>query len=275
MRSITRILLLLCMPAMRTTAQEFTVLTYNIRYENGHDRKDRWELRKEAVANTVLEHRPSIIGLQEVLREQLAYLKDRWPGYGHFGVARDDGRESGEFAPIFFDTTGFELLEGRTIWLSPTPDEPSLGWDATCKRIVTLVVLRDRYSGDSLWVTNTHWDAEGKEARRHSARMITELLSGPDARGQRWIFMGDLNARSSEEPIQYLQQNMVDACPKNRRSRGTFNGFKRLRLFSKRIDYIWLAQGRWSVEGYEVPRPKVNCRQVSDHFPVLARLRAR
>lgn len=256
-------------------AQDYPVLTYNIRYANGHDDKDRWDLRKEALANTVLEQRPALIGLQEVLREQLAFLKGKWPSYESFGVGRDDGFEGGEFAPVLFDTTRFRLIEGRTVWLSPTPDSPGKGWDATCNRIVSLVVLSDRSTGDSLWVANTHWDAEGRTARSESARMICELLSGPIARGKRTIFMGDLNAKSCERPVKYLREYMTDACPKGQRGRGTFNGFRRLRLLSKRIDYVWLAPERWNVERYDVLHPKVAGRQVSDHFPVIVSLRPR
>ena len=73
------LLLSVCGPMM-LVAQTYTVMTYNIRYANGHDSKNRWELRSEALANTVLEHKPQIIGLQEVLHEQLTYVKDRWPG---------------------------------------------------------------------------------------------------------------------------------------------------------------------------------------------------
>lgn len=255
-------------------AQSYAVMTYNIRYENGHDRKDRWELRKEALATVVLEQKPQILGLQEVLLGQLDFLKERWPTYAHFGVGRDNGFESGEYAPVFYDTATFELLEGRTVWLSATPDTPSMGWDATCNRIVTLVILRDRSSGDSLWVANTHWDAEGREARHQSARIMYDLLAGPMARGRRTIFMGDLNAKSGEEPVRYLRERLMDACPKGRACRGTFNGFKRLRILSKRIDYFWLAPDRWKVEDYAVPHPKVKCRQVSDHFPVVVRLTA-
>lgn len=268
-------LLLICGWGSPSNAQVIPVVTYNIRYANAHDNKDGWERRKDALASAVLAQEPGIIGLQEVLREQLAFLKDRWPAYAHFGVGRDDGRDGGEFAPVFYDTSRFVILEGTTIWLSPTPDVPSRGWDATCNRIVTLAVLRDRSSGDSLWVANTHWDAEGKEARQQSAFVVCGLLAGPIARGQRIIFMGDLNAKSREGPIRYLRDRLSDACPKGRRGRGTFNGFNRLRLFSKRIDYVWLSPGKWEVDGYEVRHPKVKCRQVSDHFPVIVRLKPR
>jgi endonuclease/exonuclease/phosphatase family metal-dependent hydrolase len=257
------------------SAQALTVMTYNIRYANAHDGKNAWEHRKEAVAQCVIDHGPAIFGLQEVLRDQLEFLKSTWPAYAYFGVGRDDGDGSGEFAPVFFNPALFDLMDGRTIWLSPTCDVPSRGWDATCNRIVTLVILRDRSTGDSLWVANTHWDAVGSEARVQSARIVRELLKDPVARGKRVIFMGDLNARSSEASIDLLREFMFDACPKGRSHRGTFNAFHRLRMFSKRIDYIWLSPDTWLVEHYRIHHPKVRGRQASDHFPVTVRLIAR
>lgn len=249
-----------------------TVMTWNIRYMNGHDRKDRWELRRDAMAAELREAHPHILGLQEVLREQLAYLKEQLPGYAHFGVGRDDGAESGEFAPVLWDTTRFTLLTGRTVWLSPTPDVPSMGWDATCRRIVTLVALRELGTEDTVWVANTHWDHEGRVAREHSARMVTELLAPLQGPRSTALFMGDLNATPREAPVRSLAEHLVDACPKGRRGRGTFNGFKRLRMIARRIDYIWTTPERWTVEEYRVPRPKVRCRQVSDHYPVIVRM---
>jgi endonuclease/exonuclease/phosphatase family metal-dependent hydrolase len=267
------LLIFLAMGTLVHAGDPLTVMTWNIRYMNGHDRKDRWELRREAMVTELRAQHPHILGLQEVLREQLAYLKEQLPGYAHFGVGRDDGAESGEFAPVLWDTTHFTLLTGRTVWLSPTPDVPSMGWDATCRRIVTLVELREAGTGDTVWVANTHWDHEGRVAREHSARMITELLAPLAGPRSAVLFLGDLNATPRETPVQHLTTLLEDACPKGKRGRGTFNGFKRLRMFARRIDYIWMTPAHWHVEHYAVPRPKVKGRQVSDHFPVIVRLR--
>lgn len=265
-------LLMLTMPLV--AGEPLTLVTWNIRYLNGHDRKDRWELRREALAGEVLRQGAQLIGLQEVLREQLGYLRAQWPGYGCFGVGRDDGDGSGEHAPVLWDTTRFTLVLGRTIWLSPTPDVPSMGWDATCRRIITLVGLREAGTGDTVWVANTHWDHEGRTAREHSARMTVDLLAPLIARGQQVIFMGDLNATRRQRPVRLLAEHLADAGQR-RCARSTFNGFKRLRLFGRRIDHVWLAPGRFTVQAFTVPHPKVNGRHVSDHFPVVVKLRAK
>ena len=69
---------------------------------------------------------------QEVLHNQLLDLAELLgDDYAHVGVGRDDGKEAGEYSPIFFDKTKFELVRWKTVWLSETPEKPgSVGWDA-------------------------------------------------------------------------------------------------------------------------------------------------
>ena len=252
--------------------ESFRVMTYNIRYDNPNDGLDRWAFRREALAEEVLRQRPAILGMQEVLLSQLEFLSAKFKGYQRIGVGRDDGMDKGEFSPIFIDTTVFKLLQSRTLWLSRTPEQPSRGWDAVLPRIATLVVLRDIQRGDSLWVVNTHFDHIGNEARLHSAELIVQTLSAPIKSGKRVIFMGDLNAEPNEAAIQYLQQQLTDACPADQADQGTFNGFEVINRPLKRIDYCWLSAANWQIKRYDVLQPKVNGRQVSDHFPILLEL---
>lgn len=268
------VLLALFALAATGMAQDLTVLTYNIRYDNAGDSLDRWDLRKDALAEEVLKHKPQVIGLQEALAHQLSYLNGQWPGYERFGVGRDDGAAKGEFSPVYYDTTAFALLSGRTLWLSETPARPSKGWDAACERIATLVTLRDKRTGDSLLVVNSHWDHVGIEARTHSAELLLSELHPARRNGVRVILMGDFNATANDSATLYLAEHLLDACPKEHDGEGTFNGFELEPKAPKRIDYVWLSPGNWSVLGYEVPHPKVKGRQVSDHYPVVVRIRA-
>lgn len=85
----------------------------------------------------------AIIGFQEVLHNQLLDLQALLPGYVSVGVGRDDGKEGGEYAPVFWDKERFELVRWKTIWLSPTPDQPgSIGWDAVCPKFVISLTSR-------------------------------------------------------------------------------------------------------------------------------------
>lgn len=255
------------------SAQTYSILTWNIRYDNAGDSLDRWDRRKTSLAAEIQSHKPQLIGLQEALAHQVEFLDGHLMGYERFGVGRDDGMRKGEFSPVYFDTKTFTLIEGRTIWLSPNPDVPSKGWDAAHERIATHVILLDKRTGDTLWVVNTHWDHAGEQARKESGEMIHELLASPIARGKRVLFMGDLNATADEEPIASLRQWLTDSCPSDRVVDGTFNGFRTDLSSFKRIDYVWHSPKNWEVLTYEVPHPMVNERQVSDHFPVVVRFR--
>ncbi len=251
-----------------------TVVSYNIRYDNPRDSLDRWKFRREALAHEVMRHRPQVIGLQEVQAHQLAYFDAQWPGYARCGVGREDGLAKGEFSPIYFDTAAYRLIDGRTIWLSATPNVPSKGWDAACERIATYVVLWDERTNDSLWIVNTHWDHVGTEARLNSAHMVQELVAAPIARGRHVLVLGDFNATSDQPSIVQLARTLKDAAPIPLRVRGTFNGFDLQRTTFDRIDYVWHSPRNWELLRYDVPQPKVNGRHVSDHFPVVVGLRA-
>jgi hypothetical protein len=84
-----------------------------------------------------------IIALQEVLHGQLIDIHsmlnkndpDKWQ---YIGVGRDDGRQNGEYSPIFYNTDIHELISWRCFWLSDTPDRPGRGWDAASIRICTV-----------------------------------------------------------------------------------------------------------------------------------------
>ena len=259
--------------AVTAIAQDRIVVSYNIRYDNPADGEDRWDLRKEALAETVLAERPSLIGLQEALAHQLAYLDERWKGYARFGVGREDGATKGEFSPIYFDTTMFALIEGRTYWLSEEPDAPGKGWDAACERVATLAVLRDRRGGDSLWVINTHWDHQGAIARRESAALVLRILAPVLSARKDVLLIGDFNAEPGSEPMLLLSRSLLNACPESQQRSATFNGFMPDAEASKRIDHIWFAPARWSSAAYRVIKPKVNGRQASDHYMLVATLR--
>lgn len=255
------------------SAQQHVVVSYNIRYDEAADGADRWELRKEAVADAVLAERPSLIGLQEALAHQLTYLDERWQGFRRFGAGREDGIDMGEFAPIYFDTTIYTFIEGRTYWLSETPDAPSKGWDAACERIATWTVLLDKRSGDSLWVVNTHWDHEGATARRESAALLLRILAPALSAQKAVLLIGDLNAEPGSEPICMLARSLSDACPRRARGEASFNGFEPDSEATKRIDYIWHSPRRWKRDDFRTMHPKVHGRQASDHFMLVARLR--
>ncbi|KAL1841923.1 hypothetical protein VTJ49DRAFT_6314 [Mycothermus thermophilus] len=114
--------------------------------------------------------------LQEVLHSQLNDTQDSLgSSWAYIGHGRQDGKEAGEYSPIFYRQDLWECERHRTYWLSPTPDVPSKGWGAALERIVTVGLFRHRRTETAVVVMSTHFDHRGKVAREESARLLVKL----------------------------------------------------------------------------------------------------
>lgn len=261
-----------------------TVVTYNIRYENAGDGDNHWTHRRDAMVAYLRETRADVIGLQEVLPQQRAYLAERLPEYAWYGVGRDDDQDRGEGTPIFFRRERLELLAQGTFWLSPTPDVPgSRGWDAALPRIASWVRLRDRSSGAELLAVNTHFDHRGVEARLESGRLLVqkiEELASVGGRRLPVVLTGDFNCRPGDAPYLAVTAHedaslrLLDAMPHSRQPHqggdSTSNGFRAITPGAK-IDYIFVKDVA-GVATHRIDDPRVDGRFVSDHLPIVAEI---
>ena len=166
--------LILFFIASMTYAQNMTFLTYNIRYGLANDGENRWDIRKDGLAKQIQFYEPDVFGVQEALGFQVAYLDSILEQYDYYGVGRDDGKEEGEYSAIFYKRDRFTILKKSTFWLSETPDKVSVGWDAALPRICTVLLVKEKISGQTLWIMNTHFDHKGEKARENSVRLIIQ-----------------------------------------------------------------------------------------------------
>jgi len=190
------------------------VLSYNIRYNNPADGANAWPRRRDRVASVLHLYHPDLIGLQEVLHDQLVYLASRLPMYGWVGVGRDDGDTRGEYTVIFYRRARLDLVRSGTFWLSQTPDVPGrMGWDADCVRIVTWAEFVDKETGAPCVHANTHFDHRGKRARVESARLLRAFLAArPTAMPA--IVTGDFNCTEQSETYRTLTEaTAADGLP--------------------------------------------------------------
>ncbi|KAI9718153.1 MAG: hypothetical protein M1828_006851 [Chrysothrix sp. TS-e1954] len=311
------------------------VITHNIRYAPivPSPGEARWPYRRPLLASHFHYHASSvpntIICMQEVLEHQLHDLLSElnaYPAYAstyeqdqktstlnesnrsewaYVGVGRDDGGEAGEFNPIFYRPSVWELREHTVEWLSPIPKEK--GWDAGSIRIVTIVILAHRTTKQELLVMNTHLDNKGVIARREGARIIDRLArqwSKRESSDERksedcpLVLTGDLNSNEEGEAYKYLAAHVgYDArneCPERARygEEKTFTGFRGRKDDEERIDYIFAGpcessqqttphrdyegkvRSAWNVRGYAVlpNRFEQNGIYHSDHRAVVADL---
>lgn len=250
-----------------------SIATYNIRYDGHTDLANDWAERKFPISQYVLNNQIDIIGFQEVLINQLEDLSALLPSYKAVGVGRDDGKDKGEFSPIFYDTTKFDLLRSGTFWLSPTPNVPSVGWDAALHRICTYALIKNSINKELTWVFNTHFDHVGLEARLHSSELILDQIAGFLQETDASVFLiGDFNMEASERGLELIKTYYRDLTCSIRHpqlcSENTFNAFTQSPLDDKRIDYIFGSSNILTHKSV-VEKTKFAKSYPSDHYPLL------
>lgn len=266
--------------AGQDAASSLKVTSFNIRYGTAKDGANHWDKRREFLVETIRKAAPDLLGTQETEAFQRDYLAKELPEYESFGAGRDDGKEKGEMAALFFRKGRFEKTDGGHFWLSDAPDKVgSKGWDAALPRVATWVKLKDRRSaGKPILFLNTHFDHIGKEARHQSAVLIREPL---DSLGKDCsiVVTGDFNAGEGSLPYRAMfggkpmSPSFLDAHraahPERKSDEGTYNGFKPDATSGERID--WIACSRdWKVVSSAIDRTTKDGRTPSDHFPVHA-----
>ena len=254
------------------SAQNIRIITYNIRYNNPGDGINAWPNRSQQVAALLEFHQADIFGLQEALIGQIQDIQKQLPHMKWVGVGRDDGKEAGEFSPLFYNSKKFKALKSGWFWLSQTPEKPGLGWDAACNRICTWLLLEADKKDQQFMVFNTHFDHQGTKARTESAKLILQKIKELNRDNLPVILTGDFNLTPEQEPISVITKELKDSRSISKDApygpAGTFNGFKFDSPLKERIDYVFV-NNRVEVKQYGVLSDSKDQRYPSDHLPVF------
>ncbi len=200
------------LPAAGIAADAFTkesdnhkVLTCNIRVALPEDDAKGlgWNTRRATCVQVIKKQRADIIGLQEVLKEQAAYLQQQMHEYSLFGFdgpemdANPEGYHGIAKNPIMFLKRRYELLAGGTYWLSETPlVAGSLSWNTARARHVNWVRLREIKTGKEFRVVNLHLDHKSPEAKVQQAKLMA-IESSQYQPAFPQILTGDFNSTAA------------------------------------------------------------------------------
>ncbi len=248
---------------------EIKYISYNIRYANASDGDNAWDIRKPATKEMIEREQPDVFGLQEALIGQLQYIDSNFPQYSRVGVGRDDGKEDGEFMAVYYRNDKFKLLENGNFWLSGTPDQCSMGWDAACKRIVTWAKLKDLDSKKVFYVFNTHLDHVGEVAREQSILLIVKKIDEIVKKDKAPVFLsGDFNSNVSSpifDPLKNIMKDSRAILPESEWI-PTYNSFGN--GGDSMIDYIFYKNAE--VLDFKTLNGDYGKPYISDHYPVMA-----
>lgn len=291
----------LSISAFASEQAEFNVATYNIRQQNNTDSLagNVWGQRCPVIADLIRFHGFDIFGTQEGFKNQLEDILSRLDNYAYTGHGRDDGKDRGEHAAIFYRTDMFELIDAGDFWLSETPDVPgSKGWDAALPRVCSWAQFRHIPSGREFMFFNLHMDHIGKQARIESADLIKQKIVEL-GRGLPAFVTGDFNVDQTHQSYATFTsdgglRDSYTAAEFVYAPNGTFNSYRTDGFTTSRIDHIFVTPEievqKYGVltDTYRTPEDAASFnpeaapeeiemltyvpRTPSDHFPVLVRV---
>ncbi|MGB4016180.1 endonuclease/exonuclease/phosphatase family protein [Petrimonas mucosa] len=259
--------------AGKPSGKELIIASYNLRMDTPSDGENSWSHRKEMVKELIRFYDFDIVGTQEGFKHMLDDILELG-NYAYVGVGRDDGQDAGEHSAILYRKDRFEVLESGNFWYSETPEVPGKGWDAVCcNRICSWAKFKERRTGTSFFVFNSHFDHQGKEARKNSSLLLIRKIK--EIAGDATVFVtGDFNAVPDAEPIRLIHESglLLDSYEVTEEppygTVGTFNSYRLDSPVKNRIDYIWVTHNV-KVKKYGVLNDLPYFRFPSDHFPVM------
>lgn len=253
------------------------VMTYNIQQGTHYNP----QTTPKAVSEIVLKNKIDLLGSQELQMDGVKSLSALLPGYGWFGVGREDGKNLGETGVIFYNKEMFELLEQSTFWLSETPNViGSKSWNSADIRIVTwgkFLLLSD---SSIVYLFNTHFDHISSLARQESSKLLLKKI-GEIAGKNPVIVTGDFNMTGADTEYKilvdyyYYYLQLFDTKYKSINGStgpsGTFNDFIYDNPTTK-IDFIF-TNPFFDVNTHAVIPDKYEGSFISDHFPVKVQVK--
>lgn len=272
--------MLLLLAALTGIAQELVVCSYNVRLHTDRDERkgEVWSRRCQALCDQMNFVRPDVLGVQELLPDQKRDLLAALDGYGCIGLPRDDGETKGERSAIFYRFDRVELLDSGTFWLSETPNQPSYGWDADCRRVCSWGKFRDRLTGKVFCHYNLHMDHIGVVARRESALLVMDSINHLNA-GVPVVLTGDFNVAQTDPVLStFTASGVLKDCYHAAKYRfaenGTYMGYDSGAYTDERIDHVFVSANsqvnRYGIltDCYWTGDPPVR-HTISDHYPVV------
>jgi endonuclease/exonuclease/phosphatase family metal-dependent hydrolase len=254
-----------------SAAEPITVVSFNILTTRAWGRQWRWVARRGAVLEAIRQREADLIGLQEVRRPQLHFLRRELGPCDAVSTGRGGSERLGEHVPLLYDRSRFELRQAGHFWLGPRPNVPgSRWWWSFPPRVASWAQLIDRQAdGRELLAVNTHLCCFWRKARLGAAKLIRQKL-GELSTGGAAIVTGDFNAPVGGQVHRRLTAPQEGMAPLREALVEVDAG----EGVGRRIDWI-LCSDHFDVIEADVDRELRGGRMPSDHWPIFARLRWR
>lgn len=185
---------------------DLNVVSFNIRYISSSDTDEKnWNQRSIPLVKYLLDLNADVLCMQESgSAKQYRFLRDSL-GEAYEVYRGSNGDNGGVVTALRANT--FTILESELFWLSETPNQFSIGWDAKHPRVCHYFQLRHNDTGIVFNVFNTHLDHVGTTAPVRSMEMITERIKNSSAPS---ILTGDMNEYETSQTYKTAMKVLQD-----------------------------------------------------------------
>lgn len=236
-------------------SSDLKVMTWNV--AGGQCGTDRG---MSPFADVIREHRPDVVAIQEIHRDQASRLASATGLHHDFVQTQDCRGEGPDFGIAVLSRYSFEGNSRKVYRL--LPDAPS---DRVREEFRKMLGVNIRVRGQLIRIYNTHLTAAGfpfgnNFREQQVKRILTRITQDQRNPGEDFwpILMGDFNLQPTSLTYLRLVRMFRDA---NRGENTTRDG--------RRIDYIFVGIRT----GLKIDAAgALNTGALSDHFPVIARL---
>lgn len=167
--------------------------------------------RIHAIESLIDIYQPDVVGAQEVTFGMLKYMEPILRDYAICGAHRKSLMNN-EATPILYRKDRFIFVKGRTMWLSDTPDVEGSKYSLSqFPRIVTVVTLKDRNSGELVTFANTHLDVNLASIRNRQSDALCRILENETTPV---CLTGDFNSTQANQSIQNIVEHGYHDCSK-------------------------------------------------------------
>ncbi len=271
------LLLSVALPITTVSAAEHAkaplkIMSFNVRTPADTEPGKRWEDRRDAMVQVIAAQRPAVMGTQELVQEQAAYLAVHLPDYRWFGEGRRGG-SGDEHMGVFYDSKAVSLQQSGNFWLSDTPQVPgSISWNHLYPRMVTWGLFQRLDDGRRFYLLNTHlpYRSEDEPARVRGAQAILAFIATLPA-DVPVVLTGDFNSEPGSPAYRTFTTALQDARTQVAMPQGprlTFHDFTG--TATSELDWI-LVRGLKATR-FATLDTRVDGVLPSDHFPLLTEL---
>lgn len=255
------------------------IASYNIRVAAASDEQsgNGWSIRKIPLADLIRKNDFDIVGTQEGNFSQMKDLDELLPEYSYIAYPYAGDNSNSHTASILYKTDKYDIIDHGVFWLSQTPNEQSIGWDASDTRICSWAKMKDHASGNEFFFFVAHFYWRNVTARQNSGPLMVRMIQEIADMNVPIVCTGDFNSVDTTSQIQTIKKKFRDAYEVTENSpfgpEGTNLGGGNFQGEPKgRIDYIFVNSLVKVVNYVTLTCTYNNSKHPSDHLPVVCDL---